>query len=157
MNGRRLTGRRSLLGAAPAALLIAACGGPPPPPVVDLTIKASPEINPNAAGTPVSVAVRLYSLNGRSRFESADVFSLMQREAQVLGTESTGVEEVLIRPGETRKVVLTPKAGVRFIGVAVMFRDIDRAQWRVVAPIAESGPTKLALAIGGVTAALVSP
>lgn len=157
MNGRRLTGRRSLLTAVPSLLLIAACAGPPPPPVVDLTIRAGADINPNTAGTPVSVAARLYSLNGRSRFESADVFSLMQREAQVLGTESAGVEEVLIRPGETRKVVLTPKAGVRFVGIAVMFRDIDRAQWRAVAPIAETGPTKLALAIRGLTATLVSP
>jgi len=155
MNGRRRTGRRLLIGAVAAALLLAACGAPPPP-MVDLTIRANADINPNAAGTPVSVAVRLYSLNGTSRFESADVFSLMQREAQVLGTESTGVEEMLVRPGETRKAVLVPKAGVRFIGIAVMFRDIDRAQWRVVAPIAESGPTKLVLALGGLTAALVS-
>jgi len=125
--------------------------------MVDLTIKANLDINPNAAGMPVSVAVRLYSLNARSRFESADVFSLMQREAQVLGTEGASAEEVLIRPGETRKVVLTPKPGVRFVGIAVMFRDIDRAQWRLVAPIAESGPTRLALVVRGLTAALVSP
>lgn len=157
MNGRRATGRRSLLGAVPSALLMAACAGPPLPPVVDLTIRAGADINPNAAGTPVSVAVRLYSLSGRSRFESADVFSLLQREAQVLGTESSGVEEVLVRPGETRKVMLMPKIGVRSIGIAVMFRDIDRAQWRLVAPIAESGPTKLAIAIRGLTATLVSP
>lgn len=157
MSGRRLPNRRFLLGAVPAAFLLEACAGPPAPAVVDLTIRASADINPNTMGTPVSVAVRLYSLTARSRFESADVFSLMQREAQVLGTESTGVEEALIRPGETRKVILTPKPGVRSIGIAVMFRDIDRAQWRLVAPIAESGPTKLTLAVHGITAALVSP
>ncbi len=157
MSGRRLTHRRFLLDAVPAALLVEACAGPPPPPVVYLTIRAGADINPNPAGTPVSVAVRLYSLNARSRFESAYVFSLMQREPQVLCSESTGVEEALVRPGETRKVTLAPKPGVRFVGIAVMFRDIDRAQWRLVAPIAESGPTKLALAISGTTATLVSP
>lgn len=157
MSDRRLPHRRFLLGAVPAALLLQACAGPPAPPMVDLTIRASTDINPNTMGTPVSVAVRLYSLIARSRFESADVFSLMQREAQVLGPESIGMEEVLIRPGETRKVILTPKLGVRFIGIAVMFRDIDRAQWRLVAPIAESGQTKLALALRGITATLVSP
>jgi type VI secretion system protein VasD len=149
--------RRLLLAAVPAALSVAGCGGPPPPPVVDLTIKANPDINPNSAGTPVSVAVRLYSLNAKGRFEAADVYSLMQREAQTLGTESTGVEEVVMRPGETRKVTLMPKSGVRFIGIAVMFRDIDRAQWRVVAPIAESGLTKLAVSISGTKAALAAP
>lgn len=156
MSDRRSPNRRFLLGAVPAAFLIEACAGLPAPPVVDLTIRASADINPNAMGTPLSVAVRLYSLASRSRFEAADVFSLIQREAQVLGPENLGMEEVLIRPGETRKVMLTPKPGVRSIGIAVMFRDIDRAQWRVVAPIAESGLTKLALSIRGLNAALVS-
>ena len=147
--------RRLLLGAAPAALLVEGCGGPPPPAVVDVTIKASSDINPNPTGTPVSVAVRLYSLNARGKFESADVYSLMQREAQTLGTESMGFEEVVVRPGESRKVTLMPKPGVRFIGIAVLFRDIDRAQWRMVAPIAESGLSRFAISISGTRAALV--
>lgn len=147
---------RRLLLVAPAILSVASCGGPPVPPVVDLTIKANPDINPNAAGTPVSVAVRLYSLNARGRFMSADVYSLMQREAAVLGTESAGSEEVVVRPGETRKITLAPKPGVRFLGVAVLFRDIDRAQWRAITPIAESGLTRLVLTISGNRATLVS-
>jgi type VI secretion system protein VasD len=149
--------RRRLLLAAPAVLLIEGCGGgPPPPAVVDLTIRANPDINPNPAGTPVSVAVRLFSLSARGRFASADVYSLMQREAAVLGTESTGSEEVVVRPGETRKVNLTPKPGTRFLGVAVLFRAIDSAQWRAIAPIAESGLTRLQLTLSGNQAALVS-
>ena len=147
---------RRLLLVAPAILSVASCGGPPAPPVVDLTIKANPDINPNAGGTPVSVAVRLYSLNARGRFMSADVYSLMQREAAVLGTESAGSEEVVVRPGETRKITLAPKPGVRFLGVAVLFRDIDRAQWRAITPIAESGSTRLVLTISGNRATLVS-
>lgn len=150
-----MIGRRLLFAAAPAALLLEGCGGPPPPPVVDVTIRANPDINPNPTGTPVSVAVRLYSLNAKGRFESADVYSLMQREAQTLGTESLGVEEVVVRPGETRKVTLMPKPGVRFIGIAVLFRDIDRSQWRMVAPIADSGLSRLAISISGSRAALV--
>lgn len=137
-------------------MLVEACGGPPPPAVVDLTIRANPDINPNPAGTPVSVAVRLYSLTSRGRFSSADVYSLMQREAAVLGTESLGSEEVVVRPGETRKVNLSPKPGTRFLGVAVLFRAIDSAQWRAVAPIAESGLTKLQLTLSGTQATLVS-
>ena len=150
-----MIGRRLLLAAVPASVLVEGCGGPPAPPVVDVTIRATPDINPNPAGTPVSVAVRLYSLNARGRFESADVYSLMQREAQTLGTESMGFEEVVVRPGESRKVTLMPKPGVRFIGIAVLFRDIDRAQWRMVAPIAESGLSRFAISISGTRAALV--
>ena len=148
-----MIGRRLLL-AAPAVMLLEGCGGPPPPAVVDLTIRANPDINPNPAGTPVSVAVRLFSLSASGRFSSADVFSLMQREAAVLGTESLGSEEVVVRPGETRKVNLTPKPGTRFLGVAVLFRAIDGAQWRAISPIAESGLTKLTLTLSGNQATL---
>lgn len=151
-----MIGRRLVLGAMPVALVVEGCGGPPAPPVVDLTVRAGPDINPNPAGTPVSVAVRVYSLNARGRFEAADVYSLMQREAQTLGTESAGFEELVVRPGETRKTTLMPKPGVRFVGIAVLFRDIDRSQWRMVAPIAESGLTRLAISISGNRAALVA-
>ena len=138
---------RRLLLMTPALALVASCG-PPPPAVVDLTVKASPDLNRNAAGTPLSVAVRLYSLNDRARFATADAYGLMSRENAVLGDERVGSEEIVVRPGETRKVTMAPKPGVRFLGVAVLFHDIDRAQWRAIAPIAASGTTRLVLAIG---------
>jgi type VI secretion system protein VasD len=141
-----MIGRRLLLVAPPLALL-AGCG-PPPPSVVDLAVKAAPDLNRNQAGTPLSVAVRLYSLNDRARFATADAYGLMERENTVLGDERAGSQEIVVRPGETRKVTLTPKPGVRYLGVAVLFHDIDRAQWRAIAPIAASGTTRLVLAIG---------
>ena len=141
-----MIGRRLLLVAPPLALL-AGCG-PPPPSVVDLAVKAAPDLNRNQAGTPLSVAVRLYSLNDRARFATADAYGLMERENTVLGDERAGSQEIVVRPGESRKVTLTPKPGVHYLGVAVLFHDIDRAQWRAIAPIAASGTTRLALAIG---------
>jgi type VI secretion system protein VasD len=144
--------RRLLLG-TPALALVASCG-PPPPAAVDLAIKASPDLNRNQAGTPLSVAVRLYSLNDRARFATADAYGLMSRENAVLGDERAGSEEIVVRPGETRNVTMAPKPGVRFLGVAVLFHDIDRAQWRAIAPIAASGTTRLVLAIGSSKAEL---
>ena len=93
---------RRLLLVGPALLSVAGCGGPPAPAVVELSIKASPDLNPNPAGTPVSVAVRLYSLMGRGRFMSADAYALMDREKATLGDESAGSEEIVLRPGEIR-------------------------------------------------------
>jgi type VI secretion system protein VasD len=138
---------RRLLLVAPALVLIGSCG-PPAPPVVDLAVKANSDLNQNQAGTPLSVAVRLYSLNDRGRFATADAYALMERERAVLGEDLAGSEEIVVRPGETRKITMTPKPGARFLGVAVLFHDIDRAQWRAIAPIAASGTTRLALAIG---------
>jgi type VI secretion system protein VasD len=147
---------RRLLLVGPALLSVAGCGGPPAPAVVELSVKASPDVNPNPAGTPVSVAVRLYSLMGRGRFMSADAYALMDREKATLGDESAGSEEIVLRPGESRKMTLAPKPGVRYLGVAVLFREIDRAQWRAIAPIGAIGLTKLALTISHNRAALES-
>lgn len=156
MIARRTIARRKLL-LASALLPLAGCaGGPPEPAVVDLTIRAGSNINPNAAGTPVAVAVRVYSLMNRGRFSSADAFALMERESATLGDESAGREEAVVRPGETCKLMLSPKMGVRYIGVAVLFREIDRSQWRAVASIAPAGLTRLTLNISGTRADLES-
>jgi type VI secretion system protein VasD len=146
---------RRLFLAVPAAL--AACAAPPPPPpppVLDLTIAAGPDQNPGPGGHPTSVAVRLYQLAGTGRFERADVFALTEREAQTLGDQSLGSEEIILKPGENRKVNRELKPGVQALGVAVLFRDIDRAHWRAVSPVAPHGPTRLNLTITGVTATL---
>lgn len=148
--------RRKLL-LASSVLPLAGCGGgPPDPAIVDLTIRAGSNINPNAAGTPVGVAVRVYSLMNRGRFSSADAYALMERESATLGDESAGMEEAVVRPGETRTLSLTPKMGVRYIGVAVLFREIDRSQWRAISSIALVGLTRLTLNISGTRADLVS-
>jgi type VI secretion system protein VasD len=123
---------------------------------VELTIKAGPDLNMNRAGTPLAVAVRLYGLTARARFTSADAYALMDRDRAVLSDEGMRLEEIVVRPGETRKVMLAPKPDVRFLGAIVLFQDIDRSQWRAVAPIAASGSTRLVLAIGSNKAALES-
>jgi hypothetical protein len=40
--------------------------------------------------------------------------------------------------------------------VVTLFRDIDRARWRALAPVAASGPTKLSLRLAGKQATLAS-
>src|SRR5262245_10474495 len=128
--------------------MIAGCSSPPAPAVVDLTVNASRDLNQDAAGTARSVQVRVYGLASEAKFSSADAYALMDRDKAVLGDEGSLAEALVMKPGETRNVTLMPKPGVRYIGVAVLFQDIDRARWRAVAPIEPSGPTKLMLVLG---------
>jgi type VI secretion system protein VasD len=64
------------------------------------------------------------------------------------------LDEFVIKPGETRTITRELKPGAQFIGTAVLFRDLDRARWRGVAPVAASGPARRALTITRLTAAL---
>jgi type VI secretion system protein VasD len=147
--------RRMLL-ATPAAL--AACAAPPPPPpppVLELTVMGGADQNPDPAGKPVSVAIHLYELTNTAKFERADVFALIEREKQTLGADSPASEEFVVAPGETRKVVHPMKPEVGFVGIAVLFRDIDRATWRLMAPVAAHGVTRLVVQVSGIKATIV--
>lgn len=127
-------------------LWLARCGSaPPPPPSLDLTITAGADQNPDPAGQPAPVAIRLYQLASDTAFARADVFALTDHESATLGLDDLGSEEIIIAPGERRSIVHPLKPGARILGVAALFRDIDRATWRAQAPLAEHGPTRLTL------------
>ncbi len=140
--------RRTLIWSG-TAFGLAGCGGkpppPPPPPVLDLTIAAGADQNPEQNGQPAPVAIQLYQLTATGVFERADVFALSEREAATLGADLLQSEGFNLAPGETRQVQRTLKTGTQFLGAAVFFRDIDHAKWRVFAPVLASGVTKLAL------------
>jgi type VI secretion system protein VasD len=145
--------RRAAL--AVLALLATRCSSSPPPPaVLTLTIIGGPDQNPDASGRPAPVAVRLFELNGTAKFERADVFALTEREQQTLGGDSQGSEEFVVTPGETRTITRELKKGIQFLGVGVLFREIDRSRWRAEAPVNASGPSKLTLRINGTNATL---
>jgi type VI secretion system protein VasD len=134
-----------------AALGLAFCGGPkppPPPPVVTLTMIGSADQNPDAAGKPAPVAARIYQLTQTAKFERSDVFALTEHEQQTLGQDDAGSQEIVLSPGETQTKSFEAKPGVQAIGIVVLYRDIDAAQWRADAPVAEHGPTKLTLNVG---------
>ncbi len=144
--------RRSLLQfvpvlAAPLALL--RCAPPPKPPaVLTLVMTGSADQNPDLSGKPAPVAVRIYQLTATAKFERGDVFALTEHEQQTLGQDDAGSQEFVLSPGETQTKTFELKPGVQAVGVVVLYRDVDHAQWRADAPVATSGPTKLALNVG---------
>jgi type VI secretion system protein VasD len=138
--------------------LLAACGGPPPPPppTLSLLIETGTDQNPDPSGRPSPVAIHIYQLTGTSRFDAAEVFALLERERDTLGDELAGSESLVLAPGQKQTIEHPLKKGAQVLGVAVAFRDIDRATWRAAAPVADSGPSKLKLTVTG-TAARLEP
>jgi type VI secretion system protein VasD len=149
--------RRSLLILPALALPFAlpGCAAPPPPPaVMNLTLTGGADQNPDPTGRAASVAVRIFQLTHTGKFETADVFALIEREQATLGTDDQGSEEFVLAPGETRQISRELKKGTQFIGAIVLFRDIDRAKWKLSAPAPSSGPFNLVLKTTGTTATL---
>jgi type VI secretion system protein VasD len=136
-------------------LTLAACGGAPPPAVLTLNIVGSAGQNPDPAGHGTAVAVQLYQLAATGKFQSIDVYSLMSKEAEVLGGDEMGSsEQFLVSPGQSVTQTRPLKPTVTAVGLAVLFRDINHSTWRLVAPVAASGPSVVTLQINGLTATI---
>lgn len=142
--------------AVPALLLEGCAAGPAPPAVLTLTVHGGADQNPDPMGRPAPVAMRLYQLGATGKFNQADPFALIEHEKETLGTDVLGSEEFVIKPSATQTITRTLQKGTQFVGIAVLFRDIDRAQWRATAPVAASGPSNLSLTISGLKATLAA-
>ena len=139
-----MTRRALLLLLGPLAL--ASCAAPPPPPpVLELTIQAGANQNPETNGQPAPVGIRLYQLSAAGAFQQAGVYPLLNQESATLGQDLLAAETIDVKPGQTLKVERQLKVGAQFLGAAVLFRDIDNAQWRAIAKLAPNGPTRLTL------------
>lgn len=124
--------RIAALGLAAAGLLMAGCASKPVVTPVSLTLTAAADANPDARGRASPLTVRVYALKTPGAFEGADFFSLFEKDQATLGAELVQREEMLLRPGESKKLDLTLPADAKAIGVMAAFRDLDRARWREV-------------------------
>lgn len=120
---------------------LVACGGdeppppppppaPPPPKIVNLTLKAAADVNPNGAGVASPVVVRIYQLTGTTAFAASDFFSLQQDAAGALGDELVGDESLVLAPGAVAVYARELGDDVRFLGITAAFRDLSVGKWR---------------------------
>jgi type VI secretion system protein VasD len=139
-----LTRRRAFAVFVGAGLsLITACSGSPSPGIVELTITAADDINPDAAGRASPVVLRVYQLAAGTQFQAADFFQLFEKETPTLGPDLVAREELTVAPGATQKLTITLKPNAQTIGIAASFRDIDHASWRAAMDVPPNKTTKL--------------
>lgn len=123
---------------AGALAVLAGCGGsplapsPPQPFAATLTVQASVEVNPDAAGRASPVFLRLYQLKDAGAFSNASYDALQSQEAATLGDSVIAREELPLAPGASQELQLKIEPQTRFIGVIADFRDIPNARWRAV-------------------------
>ena len=137
--------RLRVLGAA-AAVLLGGCAAPPPKPVVtpvEVTLSAAANANPDAQGRASPLTVRLYVLKSPGAFNGADFFSLYDKDTATLGAELVQREDMLLRPGESRKLSLTLAPEAKAIGVLAAYRDLEHARWRALQPLDVGKPMDL--------------
>ena len=106
---------------------------PPPPAVLTLSVMGGADQNPDPQGQPTPVEVRVYQLAGTAQFEQRRrVRPDRARAGRPWAPTASARRRFIVAPGETHDVTHELKPGVQAIGVAVLFRDIDHAQWRAI-------------------------
>lgn len=138
---RTVRARAAGLAAAMLALVLAGCGTGPvallPPAKTTLVSTAivGANVNPDSRKRPSPVIVRVYELKSTALFESTDFVTLFEKDQATLGGELLSREEFVLRPNDVKAVNKTLSSDAKFIGVVAAFRDLERARWRVAAPV----------------------
>jgi type VI secretion system protein VasD len=91
--------------------------------------------------------VRVYELKSVAAFNSADFFSLYDKEQETLGGELVGREEFQLQPAEKRQYRRQLQPDTKFIGVVGAFRDLEQSRWRQAAPVPAKGSATLTIGI----------
>jgi type VI secretion system protein VasD len=115
---------------------------------LDLRLQASDDLNPDLAGRPSPIVVRLLELKNPSSFNSAEFFSLYQRPKESLMPDLVSFEEMEVRPGEQRDLKLSVQPGSRYVGVIAAYRDLPEASWRYVVSLQEGEINRVGVVLG---------
>lgn len=120
--------------AASLALVLSACGSapqvPPQPRDILAEISAAADVNPDVAGRPSPLVLRIILLADPAPFIHASFEALSPDSEAALGASRLDEIRVTVRPGERLNLPLTVQHNARAIGVIAEFADLLSAQWR---------------------------
>ena len=102
---------------------------------IEAEVVAARDVNPDGAGRPSPVLVRIYELKATGSFEGADFFSLYDQDSAVLGADLLAREELQMRPGTHFAVARVADPDAQFLGVLGAYRAIDQVRWRATYPL----------------------
>jgi type VI secretion system protein VasD len=128
----------------------------PSPTRLEVSVEASPNLNPNAEGRPSPIVLRFYELSSSDVFESSDFFTLYDTEMATLGKFIVFRDEMNINPGQLKKFSREAKPEARYIGVIAAYRDLDNARWRGVIELKPHKKNKIMIHLGSLSVSITN-
>lgn len=98
---------------------------------LNVQLKGDDKLNPDQAGQPLSVEIRIYQLNAINTFRNADMSALWADGKKVLGDTLLSERTVTLVPNGTLTDSSKLSAEAQYIGVAAFFRSSAGATWHV--------------------------
>ena len=109
------------------------------------------QLNPNAQRRPSPVVVRVFDLKTPATFEAANFDGLFERDRETLAAELVARDEFVLNPGEGKKIERKLAPETKVLGVAVAFRELERATWRTTVALKPNAKNRINVALDGVT------
>jgi type VI secretion system protein VasD len=106
-----------------------------PPDPFSVVVQADAKANPDSYGRPSPTKVVFYELKSPVTFETADFFSLSQKDQATLGGDMLSREEFFLRPGDSKTLTRKGLPETTSLAVFVEFRDIDKSIWHATANV----------------------
>jgi type VI secretion system protein VasD len=126
-------------------------------PSLDLAVASQTNINPDHTGRPSPVIVKVFEMRSDLAFNQSDFRLLFESPVKALGTDLLAMDEMVLVPGEARRIEYAPVFGTMFLGVVAGFRQMDRAVWRVVTPIDFEGRNSVGVEVRDASLLLIPP
>ena len=114
-------------------------------------VHADTNINPSPEGEAEPTTVRLYLLSSPTHLRSADYFALIDHEHATLDTDLLARRDIIIMPGKRETVRLDVPKEATDVGVAVGYRDLDKATWVATRKLPSDGQVPVLLSRRTVT------
>jgi len=98
--------------------------------IIELSISASEQLNPDIESRPSPIVLRIYQLTHIDTFNNSDFFALYENDQTLLAQDLKYREELEIQPKHSKIKRLEISPDSKFIAVLAAFRDLDKAQWK---------------------------
>jgi type VI secretion system protein VasD len=108
---------------------------------VDLTARAA--LNPDDAGRPTSVAVRVYQLTDRKMFDAASYDDLLKNDRTVLAQDLQADMSATVSPGASSSLSQPMQRETEYVAVVALYRVPGAAEdWKRVVEKKRLDPDK---------------
>ncbi|MGV3346082.1 type VI secretion system lipoprotein TssJ [Enterobacteriaceae bacterium LUAb1] len=134
-NWRVIRNIMPVTGAVILILLICACSSQKRPELVDdvaLTIKVSPDSNPNDKGLANPVRITIYQLRQSELFSTSDYFTLKDASDSEMNGQIQQYYDAIFLPGEEKNLNIKINNDITALGVVTAYRNIAHSGWKVV-------------------------
>ncbi|MGE8161086.1 type VI secretion system lipoprotein TssJ [Paraburkholderia sp. NPDC080076] len=102
---------------------------------LELSVVASAGVNPDDQKRAAPIVVRIYELKTDGVFNSADFFSLQDKDKTALADDLVTRQQFQLRPGESKSIKTRADPATTSVGILAAYRDLPNSVWRAVYPL----------------------